>query len=99
MNRPLKCGIGQFISVAVIATTITVFLVLIVSGGINEIHAISEGRIVNKYIGSAVDQRVFRLKAYCFTIEGEKRGKTVRYTFEVTENEYEAYKIGDWYER
>ena len=36
---------------------------------------------------------------YTFTIEGEKDGKTVRYSFEVTEQEYNSYKIGDWYER
>ena len=36
---------------------------------------------------------------YTFTIEGEKDGETVRYTFEVTEQEYNSYKIGDWYER
>ena len=36
---------------------------------------------------------------YTFTIEGEKDGETVRYTFEVTEQEYNRYKIGDWYER
>lgn len=99
MNRPLKCDIKQFISVAVIATAITALLVLIVSGGINEIHAISEGRIVDKYIGSVMNQKVFCPKTYYFTIEGEKHGKTVRYTFEVTEGEYETHRIGDWYER
>lgn len=99
MNRPLKCDIEQFISVAVIATAITALLVLIVSGGINEIHAISEGRIVDKYIGSVMNQKVFCPKTYYFTIEGEKHGKTVRYTFEVTEGEYETHRIGDWYER
>ena len=36
---------------------------------------------------------------YTFTIEGEKDGETVRYTFEVTEQEYNRYEIGDWYER
>lgn len=99
MNRPLKCDIEQFISVAVIATAITALLVLIVSGGINEIHAISEGRIVDKYIGSVMNQKVFCPKTYYFTIEGEKRGKTVRYIFEVPKDEYGAYRIGDWYKR
>lgn len=99
MHRPLKCDIEQFISVAVIATTITALLMLIIGGGINEIHAIGEGRIVDKYIGSVMNQKVFCPKTYYFTIEGEKRGKTVRYTFEVTEGEYEIYRIGDWYER
>ncbi len=36
---------------------------------------------------------------YTFTIEGEKDGEMVRYTFEVSEQEYNRYKIGDWYER
>ena len=99
MNRPSKYDIAQVISEVIVVLMITAFIVLIVSGGINEIHAISEGRIVDKYISSVMNQKVFCPKTYYFTIEGEKRGKTVRYTFEVTENEYETYKIGDWYER
>lgn len=36
---------------------------------------------------------------YTFTIEGEKNGNIVQFTFEVTEEDYNNYKIGDWYER
>lgn len=36
---------------------------------------------------------------YWFTIRGEKDGETVEYSFEVTETEYNQYKIGDWFER
>lgn len=99
MNRPSKCDIEQAISVAIIATIITAFLVYITGAGINSINSISEGKIVDKHIGLITDQKVFCPKTYHFTIEGEKHGKTVRYTFEVTENEYTTYRIGDWYER
>lgn len=99
MNRLLKHDIERAISGAVIAAVFTAFLVYIVGTGINSINSISEGKIVDKHIGLITDQKVFCPKTYHFTIEGEKRGKTVRYTFEVTENEYTTYRIGDWYER
>lgn len=99
MNRQLKHDIGQVISVVVMIVVITIFIVFIVGLVINDINSISEGVLVGKYIDSITNQKAFRAKSYYFTIEGEKHGKTVRYTFEVTEGEYTAYKIGDWYER
>lgn len=39
------------------------------------------------------------LKAWNFVIQGTKDGETVNYRFEVTEEEYGRYKIGDYYER
>lgn len=38
-------------------------------------------------------------KAWNFVIQGTKDGETVNYRFEVTEEEYGRYKIGDYYER
>lgn len=34
---------------------------------------------------------------YIFTIEGDKGGRTVRYTLDVTETQYEQYSIGDYF--
>lgn len=34
---------------------------------------------------------------YEFTIEGDKDGKTVQYTFDVTETLYKQYSIGDYF--
>lgn len=34
---------------------------------------------------------------YVFTIEGDKEGRTVQYTFDVTETQYEQYSIGDYF--
>lgn len=99
MNRPSKYDIAQVISEVIMVLVITAFIVFVVGAVINDINSIGEGVIVGKYIDSITNQNVFRAKAYYFTIEGEKRGKTVRYTFEVTEGEYEAYKVGDWYKR
>lgn len=99
MNRLLKHDIEQVISAVVVIVVITIFIVFVVGVVINGTNSISEGVLVGKYIDSITNQKAFRAKSYYFTIEGEKRSKTVRYTFEVTENEYETYKIGDWYER
>lgn len=41
----------------------------------------------------------FDIDKYWFVIENEKDGETVKYGFEVTKEEYEKYKIGDFYER
>ena len=37
--------------------------------------------------------------SYSFTIRGEKDGEVVEYTFEVSAEEYGAYKIGEVYHR
>ena len=42
---------------------------------------------------------IYHSAAYRFTIAGEKNGRSVQYTFSVTEDEYDRYKIGDWYTR
>ena len=34
---------------------------------------------------------------YIFTIEGNKDGETVQYTFDVTASQYEQYSIGDYF--
>ena len=81
---------------------------LLASEVVNERNAITEGLIVDKqmYAGGthySSDKNGGRMHTYqtafYFTISGEKNGEPVEYTFEVTEADYSAYKIGDWYER
>ena len=83
MNRLSKYGIEQVISAVIAVAVIAIFPVYIVSAGVNGINSIGEGMIVDKRISSITNQKVFCPKTRYFTIEGE----------------YEAYRIGDWYER
>ena len=71
-------------------------------------ECIDAGVIVNRYIDSGYSYASTSKSGghyanypteYYFVIEGEKDGVTVRYKFEVTAEEYEKYRIGDYYER
>lgn len=96
---------GVYIIFAVIIVAV---IGLVVAGCANEANRIDNGVIVNKRMDAggtyySSDKNGGRLHSYpatyYFTIQGEKDGKTVDYTFEVTAEEYEAYKIGDEYRR
>lgn len=74
----------------------------------NELNEIDSGVIVDKYMdnggtyySSSKDGGYLRSSppSYSFTIRGEKDGKIVEYSFEVSESEYNSYKIGDDYQR
>lgn len=75
---------------------IVIFVVAIgLIGGIsNEMNEISAGIIIDRYVDTGIGGT-----AHYLTIEGPLNGKTVNYCFEVTEEEYGRYKIGDYYER
>lgn len=94
--------------VLIFAIVAFVIVGLIVSGYVNETNRIDNGVIVNKWMDAGgtyynSDKNGGRFRSYpatyYFTIQGEKDGETVDYTFEVTAEEYEAYKIGDEYRR
>lgn len=86
----------------------SIFLMIIVGGIMNENNRIDSGVIVDKRMDSG-GARLNSDKhgshyyndppSYHFTIEGRKDGKVVQYTFEVSEEEYKEYKIGDQYSR
>ena len=99
MNRISKYGVEQVISVVIVIAVIAIFLVYVVGAGVNSVYSIGEGVIVDKRISSITNQKIFCPNTSYFPIAGETRGTTVRYTFEVTEGEYETHRIGDWYER
>ena len=64
-------------------------------GGIsNEMNEISAGIIIDRYVDTGIGAT-----AYYLIIEGPLNEKTVNYRFEVSEEEYGRYKIGDYYER
>lgn len=54
----------------------------------NESNKISYGTVVSKD---------YTPESFTITIEGEKDGKVVEYTFNVPESEYTMYEVGDWY--
>ena len=64
------------------------------------IKEIFAGIIIDKYTSGGYYVRGFEFpKAWNFVMQGTKDGETVNYRFEVTEEEYSRYKIGDYYER
>lgn len=100
----IECAVYAIIVIVVVAILGT----LIFATVYNHRNKIDEGIIVDKqytaeyshYSSDKNGGHFYRTPAsYSFTIEGEKDGETVRYTFSVTKEEYDQYKIGDYYKR
>lgn len=83
----------------IVAATIVIVLVAIIGGALlNEKNKISEGTVVDRIYESGYMTDNGYVHSKCkLTIEGEKNGKTVQYTFEVPESEYAQYQVGDHY--
>ena len=92
--------ITESITVLIIFAMIILIGAVIAGMVINEANRLSEGIIVDKQFSPArfIDGSYYS-STYRFTIAGEKGGKSVRYSFSVTKDEYDRYKIGDWYKR
>ena len=99
------CDIAAIVLTAIVIATIAVAL----GGAIeNEANRIDSGVIVDKYMDAggtrySSDKNGGHLysypPSYSFTIRGEKDGEAVEYTFEVSAEEYDAYKFGEVYHR
>lgn len=64
----------------------------------NESNKISQGTVVSKdYTPASPSSKSYIPETFTITIEGEKDGKVVEYTFDVPESEYAMYNVGDWY--
>lgn len=97
--------------IAMIALTafVIVMVTAILGGSIeNESNRIDSGVIVDKHMDAgrtyySSDKNGGHIcsypPSYSFTIRGEKDGEVVEYTFEVSAEEYGAYKIGEVYHR
>ena len=95
-----KFGVGEGISVLFICAALCLIGAILVGMVVNETHSVPAGYIVDKqYTQAYFIDGVYHSAAYRFTIVGEKNGRSVRYTFSVTEDEFDRYKIGDWYTR
>lgn len=83
----------------IVAAVIVIILLLILGGALlNEKNKISEGTVVEREYESGYMTDNGYVHPKCkLTIEGEKNGKLVQYTFEVPESEYAQYQVGDHY--
>lgn len=101
-------------SIFVVAIVCVGAMIFCVSAALaNEGNKINEGVIVDKRYTAAYTStktypvpenttmpvKEYHPATYHFKIRGDKNGETVEYTFAVTENEYNAYKIGDYYKK
>lgn len=83
----------------IVAIVVIGILGLIITLAIrNESNKISQGTVVSKdYTPARASSKSYIAESFTITIEGEKDGKFVEYTFNVPESEYAMYNIGDWY--
>lgn len=78
----------------------------------NENNRISEGTVIDKGYSNAyttvvytevgdtkIPHNVYHPESYQLEIQGEKDEKIVTYWFECTAEEYQQYKIGDYYRK
>ena len=86
---------SDWISYIFFFAVIALIVITIIGSIVNFGNKIDCGTIINKKIVSLehYDTR------YYFTIKGDKNGRTVKYIFAVTEQEYDRYNIGDYYNR
>lgn len=91
------------------AIAMTVIIVATIGAAVeNEQNRIDSGIIVDKRMNAggtyySSDKNGGHMRSYppsySFTIRGDRDGEVVEYTFEVTAEEYGAYKIGEVYHR
>ena len=77
-------------------------ILCIASWIINEHNKIDSGIVIDKHHTRAHTTptrfgMIRHSESYELTIKGEKNGKTVEYTFDCSEDEYDSYDIGDHY--
>lgn len=102
--------ITEWLGIVATIAALIILVVALVCDISNANNRITEGVVVDKqyhaayittpYTGSK-DNRIAIPKhhpeRYVFTIEGDKEGRTVQYTFDVTATQYEQYSIGDYF--
>lgn len=108
--RGICCA--DFITGITIVAILGVIICMIISCIMNAANKINEGIVVDKnycaeYVtytySSSGDNKIMiphtEPESYSLTIQGEKNGKTVEYSFNVPEQEYFQYNIGDYYRK
>ena len=105
-------SLEDFIIALILIVCAALIVVYIILGVVNASSEIDEGILIDKHYTaqyvtynnvntgeSNIMIPVTHPERYSFTIQGEKNGETVEYTFSVTEDEYPQYNIGDYYRR
>lgn len=108
----IKNNLLEFFAGAMIAAVIALIVVTLLSGIANESNRITEGIIVDKDYtapyssityhtinGNSYPVSRYHPENFQFKIKGDKNSKTVEYVFDVTENEYNSYNVGDYYKK
>lgn len=96
----------------IIFIIIAILIISIVGIFYNASNSIDEGTVIDKNYRAAYNTvntihtgkstvliPVNHPESYTLTIQGEKDGRTVEYTFNITEQEFFQYKIGDYYKK
>lgn len=98
--------VGIMICYILIVVLIALLILCIVSWiylyRTNEHNKIDSGIVIDKHHTRAHTTptrfgMILHPESYKLTIKGEKNGKTVEYTFDCSEDEYDSYDIGDEY--
>lgn len=94
--KKYKClTLKELIVVIAIIGVLCLTLTIVIK---NECNKISQGTVVSKdYAPARASSKSYTSESFAITIEGEKDGKIVEYTFDVPESEYVMYNVGDWY--
>ena len=108
MKRIKGISVSDLIIGLVIAAIIIVVISTIVSAVKNEANYINEGIVIDKHYRAEYTSYTNSGKVliphteperYTLTIQGEKNGETVEYSFTVPKEEYFKYNIGDYYKK
>lgn len=75
----------------------------------NEMNRITEGTIIDKQISEGYTSADYHKESggsyheypteYFFQLEGEKNGETVRYWANVSAEDYNTFRVGDYYRK
>lgn len=86
------------IELTIVVAIIGVLCTIVTLAIKNESNKISQGTVVSKdYTPARSSSKSYIPESFTITIEGEKDGKIVEYSFYVPESEYVMYNVGDWY--
>jgi ATP/ADP translocase len=96
------CDVGIMICNILMVVLFALMIICIASWIINEHNKIDSGIVIDKHHTRAHTTptrfgMIRHSESYKLTIKGEKNGKTVEYTFDCSEEEYDSYDIGDEY--
>lgn len=96
------CDFEDIFINTLLVVVIVIGILCIASWIINEHNKIDSGIVIDKHHTRAHTTptrfgMIRHSESYKLTIKGEKNDKTVEYTFDCSEEEYDSYDIGDKY--